>query len=150
MKAIAKNLSVILTSFALLTSITLFTSCEKETTAPQQAFTLENAQLALQASVAEDGEVSRAAVYTNHQNRIYFDVREMTCVLSGTSLEVLVDRPENYAYLWQVNGRHNGHDSRISCACGEQATVHVMRLRDGARASKTIQLTKCIDDSPNN
>lgn len=64
------------------------------------------------------------------------------CINGGSLLFVAMPNPELYGYLWEVNGKDGGyHNETLGCQCVENATIQVMRLADGLRVNKSIELT---------
>jgi hypothetical protein len=74
---------------------------------------------------------------------IEFNILSANCYSGGSSYTVQIDSLEKYAFLWEVNGSHGGHEIDIDCACGRYATVRIMGLSDGLQTYSTINLEKC-------
>ncbi len=77
------------------------------------------------------------------QQGFSFNIAVSPCYAGGTGFRVQIAQPEKYAYLWEINGSHGGHQMNIDCACGNYAKVRVMRLSDGLQVTRTIKLGKC-------
>jgi hypothetical protein len=80
----------------------------------------------------------------------YFDIKSETCFAGGTSLYVAIEKSNNYAFLWEIDGKHGGHQMNQECISGEYAKLRVMRLSDGMQLTKTIRLSGSSDGSTNN
>lgn len=66
------------------------------------------------------------------------------CFAGGAGVSVNIDNPQNYAYIWEINGSSGGHYiSTSSCNCGGTAKVTVTRLADGQSMSKSVNLPAC-------
>ena len=66
------------------------------------------------------------------------------CFAGGAGVSVNIDNPQNYAFLWEVNGNPGGHSiSTSGCDCGGTAKVTVTRLSDGQSMSKSVNLLAC-------
>lgn len=72
-----------------------------------------------------------------------FNIAASPCYAGGTSFRVQIAEPKKYAFTWEVNGSHAGHQMNIDCACGNYAKVRVQRLSDGLQVTRTIKLGKC-------
>lgn len=73
-----------------------------------------------------------------------FNLIASHCIAGGVGLSVDIENPSEYAFLWEINGGHGGHDmSTLTCLCGDSATVYIMRLADGVSISKSIALPPC-------
>jgi len=109
----------------LCTCLCLFQSCDKENLSPLAE---------LEQELTATFEVSIAVT---------------DCFNEGSLLSVTIPNPELYGYLWEVNGQHGGHHNETAgCQCIEKATVQVMRLSDGLRVEKSIELnTNCSSNS---
>ncbi len=79
----------------------------------------------------------------------YFDIKAVTCFAGGTSLYVAIEKSNNYAFLWEIDGQHGGHQMNQECIYGEYAKLRVMRLSDGLQITRTVRLTY-YGDSDNN
>jgi hypothetical protein len=127
--------------FALLI-LFLTTSCEETVDMPEESIPAE--QLSLNevksdflSPLPEEGAV-----------QIRFDIQVADCYAGGQSLEVVIDSPDLYGFLWEVDGSHGGHASSIECACGATARVRVMSLADGESVYRSVELLPCeMDDS---
>ncbi len=80
-------------------------------------------------------------------NSFSFNLIATPCYTGGTGYRVQISQPQKYAFLWEVNGQHGGHQMSIDCACGEYAKVRVMRLSDGLQITRTVRLGKCGDEN---
>jgi hypothetical protein len=90
-------------------------------------------------SLAEE-KISPATVFS-------YDLMLSYCFGGGATVRVDLANPEEYVFLWEVDGGHGGHDSSsIACICGTSATVHVTRLSDGVKISRTAALPACEDE----
>ncbi|MBI1227542.1 MAG: hypothetical protein GC192_20080 [Bacteroidetes bacterium] len=76
-----------------------------------------------------------------------FQIIANTCFAEGVSLNIKIDKPQDYAYIWEVNGSHGGHQMNQDCICGDYAKVRVMRLKDGKQVTRTIKLPSCGDQN---
>ncbi|MDX2071823.1 MAG: hypothetical protein SFV55_25545 [Haliscomenobacter sp.] len=66
------------------------------------------------------------------------------CFAGGAGVTVNINNPQNYAFLWEVNGNPGGHNiSTSGCDCGGMAKVTVTRLADGQSLSKSVNLPAC-------
>ena len=66
------------------------------------------------------------------------------CFAGGAGVSVNIDSPQNYTFLWEVNGNPGGHYiSTSGCDCGGTAKVTVTRLTDGQSLSKSVNLPAC-------
>lgn len=66
------------------------------------------------------------------------------CFAGGAGVSVNIEQPQNYAFLWEVNGNPGGHNiSTSGCDCGGTAKVTVTRLADGQSLSKSVNLPAC-------
>ncbi len=70
-----------------------------------------------------------------------FDIKAIPCFAGGTSLYVAIEKSNNYAFLWEIDGKHGGHQMNQECISGEYAKLRVMRLSDGKQLTKTIRLS---------
>ncbi len=70
----------------------------------------------------------------------YFDIKSVTCFAGGTSLYVSIDKSNNYAFLWEIDGSHGGHQMNQECISGQYAKLRVMRLSDGLQMTRTVRL----------
>jgi len=86
---------------------------------------------------------------SNLQNRptqipMNFTLVINNCFAGGAGVSVNIDTPQNYAFLWEVNGNPGGHYiSTSSCNCGGIAKVTVTRLANGLSMSKSVNLPAC-------
>jgi hypothetical protein len=120
-----------ITGFAtvLIVAILCFSSCEKST--------LENIATPIDSTTS------------SLQNRpiqipMNFTLVLNNCFAGGAGVSVNIDNPQNYAFIWEVNGNPGGHYiSTSSCDCGGTAKVTVTRLADGQSLSKSVNLPTC-------
>jgi hypothetical protein len=86
---------------------------------------------------------------SNLQNRpaqvpMNFTLVLNNCFAGGAGVSVNIEKPQNYSYLWEVNGAPGGHYiSTSSCNCGGIAKVTVTHLADGLSMSKSVNLPAC-------
>jgi hypothetical protein len=80
----------------------------------------------------------------NNLNKgFYFSIKSVTCFAGGTSLYIAIEKSNNYAFLWEIDGSHGGHQMNQECICGQYAKLRVMRLSDGLQMSQTVGLPSC-------
>lgn len=73
-----------------------------------------------------------------------FDVSILVahCADGGTILSVQMPNPEEYAYMWEINGNPGGHDTQTDgCQCILTASTIVTRLSDSQRVKQTISIS---------
>ena len=106
-------------------------------------FSCEKADFTLTKSVPSSVGPN-AVAKTTQSIPFYFALITSHCIAGGIGLTVDIENPSEYAFLWEVNGNHGGHEiSTLPCLCGDSATVHVMRLADGVSISKSVALPGC-------
>jgi hypothetical protein len=79
----------------------------------------------------------------------YFDIKSVTCFGGGNSLYVAIEKSNNYSFLWEIDGKHGGHQMNLECIQGEYAKLRVMRLSDGLQMTRTVRLTYNGDNDNN-
>lgn len=112
--------------FILLTfSLSLLTACEKETIMTTALSKMEQA--------------------TNRSSRPFdFDILKQACFVENIALSIMIENPNHYRYLWEINNKHGGHHIQpASCQCGTAATVRVTRISDGISLYKSVELPAC-------
>lgn len=78
------------------------------------------------------------------QTPMHFTLVLNNCFAGGSGVSVNINNPQNYAFLWEVNGNPSGHNiSTSGCDCGGTAKVTVTRLADGQSLSKSVNLPAC-------
>jgi hypothetical protein len=116
-------------------------SCEKASFVPALA-----PELVEPNNLAEAEHMPREKTYMQ-DSAFVFDIQESYCTQDGVHLNVLIDRLENYSFMWAIDGSHAGHNSYTpGCVCGNTATVFITRLSDGLSLRKTIDLPQCEPD----
>lgn len=78
-----------------------------------------------------------------------FTIQKEQCLISKVNVFVTIKNPQLYGYLWEVNGKKEGHLQDLEgCRCGTSATVTVMRFSDGIRIKRSIDLPTCSTTPP--
>lgn len=80
----------------------------------------------------------------------YVDIMQWTCE-AGTGLDLEVFVPGNatrcetnrYSYIWEIDGRKQGHAAQLQCICGRKAKVTVTDSQTGLSTTKEIDLMGC-------
>lgn len=78
------------------------------------------------------------------------ELRSYDCFLNGKTVVARVVQlngkyRSKYRFMWEVDGKPQGHRSMIECATGKVATVHVTQYPSGIRFSKSIKLNDFPD-----
>lgn len=134
--------SIILSGIFAICTLIFTTSCEETVDLPEENIVAEQFSL---------NEIKSDILQPPHDegsSQIRFDIQVTDCFSGGQTLEVIIDSPDQYSFLWEVNDSHGGHTRSVECVCGETARVRVMSLADGESAYRTVDLLPCeVDDS---
>lgn len=106
----------------------------------------------VQVTSVEDAKAGKAPDQTNPPPFLA-EILQSTCINGGNTLEVYIvgksadsqKRPDEYTYLWTVDGNKAGHASSVDCACGQEATVRITEARTGASVTKLVRLRPCTN-----
>lgn len=67
-------------------------------------------------------------------------IEQTACFNGGVLLSVNLPNPEEYEYLWEVNGVEGSHGQQThGCQCIIHAKIQVTRLSDGNSSIKELQ-----------
>lgn len=86
---------------------------------------------------------------TNPNATFFFDVLQSTCFAGGTTLQVFIPdanlqgAQSEYSFLWEIDGKKAGHQSKIECCCGKEAIVRVTKIRTGETGKRILKLSTC-------